>query len=206
MSEYHKIESVYKRDPETKYKNFLEGDFTRPEFEFLKDNKWVATEKVDGTNIRVYYDSDVTFMGRTDKAQIPPHLYNALENLFPEDKFKEVFHDSQVTLYGEGYGAKIQKGGGNYRNNQSFVLFDVAIGWVYLERENVVDIAEKLGIEVVPIIGSGTLEDLVEFTREGFNSRWGDFEAEGIVARPSTEMFDRLGNRIITKIKCKDFQ
>jgi len=68
MSEYHKIESVYKRDPETKYKNFLEGDFTRPEFEFLKDNKWVATEKVDGTNIRVYYDSDVTFMGRTDKA------------------------------------------------------------------------------------------------------------------------------------------
>ena len=30
-------------------------------------------------------------------------------------------------MYGEGYGAKIQKGGGNYRQDQDFVLFDVLL-------------------------------------------------------------------------------
>lgn len=41
--------------------------------------------------------------------------------------------------------------------------------------------------------------------RLGFKSTWGDFQAEGIVARPSVELKNRAGERIITKIKCKDF-
>jgi hypothetical protein len=32
-----------------------------------------------------------------------------------------------------------------------------------------------------------------------------DFQAEGIIARPSVELFSRGGHRIITKIKCRDF-
>ena len=36
-------------------------------------------------------------------------------------------------------------------------------------------------------------------------STWGDFEAEGIVARPKTELMARNGSRLITKIKCRDF-
>ena len=40
----------------------------------------------------------------------------------------EVFPDGAAVLYGEGYGAKIQKGGGNYRADQDFVLFDVRVG------------------------------------------------------------------------------
>jgi hypothetical protein len=39
----------------------------------------------------------------------------------------------------------------------------------------------------------------------GFTSTWGDFQAEGIVARPAVEMKTRSGHRIITKVKCKDF-
>ena len=34
---------------------------------------------------------------------------------------------------------------------------------------------------------------------------WGDFTAEGLVARPKTELFGRDGKRVITKIKYKDF-
>jgi hypothetical protein len=37
-------------------------------------------------------------------------------------------------------------------------------------------------------------------------SRWGEFEAEGLVARPEVELFDRAGHRIITKIKAKDLK
>ena len=111
-----------------------------------------------------------------------------------------------MCLYGEGFGAKIQKGGGNYRKDQGFVLFDVVIDGIFLKREDVEDIANKLDIESVPIVGYGTLEDAVKTAKEGFCSNWGPFKAEGIVARPSVELLDRRGYRVITKIKCKDFQ
>ena len=54
-------------------------------------------------------------------------------------------------------------------------------------------------IEAVPIIGRGVLQDAVKHTREGFKSTIGDCIAEGIVARPETELLDRSGRRIITR-------
>lgn len=207
MQEYHKIQTVFKRDPETKFKTLLEGEYSWPEFEFLSGNEWVFTEKVDGTNIRVMFKGEhITFGGKTDRAQIPAPLVTRLnERFLPQlETFKALFSDS-VCLYGEGYGAKVQKGGGNYRQDQDFVLFDVKIGDWWLQRRDVEDIAEKLGLDIVPIIGSGTLVEMVEQTRHGFNSIWGDFMAEGIVARPAMELKTRSGQRLITKIKCKDF-
>jgi hypothetical protein len=47
---------------------------------------------------------------------------------------------------------------------------------------------------------------VVRWGRGGLKSQWGDFEAEGIVARPKVDLFDRGGNRIICKIKGKDFK
>lgn len=202
--EYHKIQTVFKRDPATSHKNLLIGEYTLPEFEYLKNNKWIFTEKVDGTNIRIYFkNGKVTFAGRTDRAQIPATLVDRLIEKFPTDKF-EGFED--VCLYGEGYGAKIQKGGGNYRADQDFVLFDIKIGEFWLQRPDLEGIAEKLEIDIVPILGKGTLLDMVEQAKEGFPSTWGLFEAEGFVARPATELKTRNGQRIITKIKCRDFR
>ncbi len=208
MKEYHKIQTVYKRNPETRFKTLLEGDYSLPEFAFLAKNEWVFTEKVDGTNIRVMFDGEqITFGGKTDNAQIPAFLVARLnERFLPQlEAFKDIFGEA-VCLYGEGYGAKIQKGGGNYRQDQDFVLFDVKVGKWWLQREDVEDIASKLSLDIVPIIGSGTLFDMVEQARHGFNSIWGDFKAEGIVARPATELKSRNGKRIITKIKHRDFR
>lgn len=206
MSEYHKIQTVFKRDPENKYKTLLIGEYALPEFEYLANNLWTFTEKVDGTNIRVEWDGEqLSFKGRTDRAQIPPFLLEALDELFTVNRFAEVF-DGPAVLYGEGYGPKIQKGGGNYRDDPSFVLFDVNVGGWWLERENVEDISRKFDIGVVPVIGKGRIDDMVHLAAEGFKSTWGDFQAEGIVARPETELRTRSGHRVITKIKCKDFQ
>lgn len=206
MKEYHKIVTVFERDPETKFRTLREGRFALPEFDYLQNNKWVWTEKVDGINIRVMFDGELTFGGKTDRAQIPAHLANRLNELFLplKDKFAEMFEDG-CCLYGEGYGAKIQKGGGNYRPDQDFVLFDVKIGDWWLQRKDVEDIGGKLGLDVVPVIGTGTLHEMVAKTKEGFKSQWGDFLAEGIVARPATELKARNGGRIITKIKNKDW-
>lgn len=210
--EYHKIQTVYKRNPHN-MRFVLEGEWSKPEFEFLANNRWIFTEKVDGTNIRVMWDGqNITFNGKTDNAQMPMPLVYRLQELFEtlpqKEKFREIFKDSNgVVLYGEGYGAKIQKGGGNYKSDGvDFVLFDVKVGRFWLERPNVEDIAVKLGIKVVPVIGEGSLYEAIEMVKNGLTSQWGDFEAEGIVARPSTELFARNGDRIITKIKARDFK
>jgi len=207
MKTYHKIQTVFKRDPETKFRTLLEGDYSTPEIEYLAGLEWEWTEKVDGTNIRIMWDGEaVRFGGKTDRAQIPATLYDALARLFPAAYMGNVFGgDGGVCLYGEGYGPKIQKGGGNYRKDQSFVLFDVRIGDAWLRRGSVNDIASDIGIDFVPTIGAGTLPEMVEMVRAGFNSTWGDFRSEGIVARPAVALVDRMGHRVITKLKCKDF-
>jgi ATP-dependent RNA circularization protein (DNA/RNA ligase family) len=207
MNEYHKIQTIYKRDMETKHKTLLEGQYSLPELEYLSGNQWVFTEKVDGTNIRVMLQGGgITFGGKTDSAQIPAQLVTRLNERFLPlaAKMLEVF-GCDACLYGEGYGAKIQKGGGNYRQDQDFVLFDVKCGDWWLQRADVEDIAQKLGLDVVPIIGGGTLQDAVTAAKTGIVSTWGPFQAEGIVARPKTELKTRNGHRIITKIKCRDF-
>jgi hypothetical protein len=244
METYHKINAPFMRDMDgtrTGQKGkLIVGEWSRPEFEYLADNEWEFTEKVDGTNIRVHLkdgDKDdplapfaVLFGGRSDSAVIPDPLLNALKAIFGvgdatiTGKIQDWMRENSltdVTLFGEGYGPKIQ-GGGKYRNDHSFVLFDVKIGDFWLDRDSVEDIAEKLGIESVPVIGTGTLQSAINIVRgetwmkygqiqmpmgQGrLDSQWGDFEAEGIVARPAVPLFDRMGNRIITKIKAKDFR
>lgn len=210
MKEYHKIQTIFKRDLKGK---IMEGEYSIPEFEYLKNNEWVFTEKVDGTNIRVMFDGNqLTFGGKTDNAQIPAFLVKHLQEKFlPQiDKFKEIFADgtlpANMCLYGEGYGAKIQKGGGNYRPDQGFVLFDIKISDWWLKRVDIEEIAERLQTEVVPVIGTGSLHYMIDKVKNGIKSIWGDFKAEGIVARPAVELKTRSGQRIITKLKHRDFQ
>jgi hypothetical protein len=221
MKEYHKIQTVFKRDPETNHKKLLFGDYSLPEFEYLKDNQWIFTEKVDGTNIRVMFDGKgLSFGGKTDGAQIPALLVKKLNDRFLPQLplfFQKFGNESEVCLYGEGYGAKIQKGGGNYRQDQDFVLFDVNIrakqstednervnDW-WLQRVDVEDVARFFVLDVVPIIGEGTFDEMIQMAKNGFVSTWGSFQAEGIVARPKTELRTRSGARLITKIKHRDF-
>jgi hypothetical protein len=210
MNEYHKIKTVFKRDPATKYRTLLD-EYATPEFEYLRNLEWAFTEKVDGTNIRVMFEPGgehaprVTLGGKTERAQIPATLVTHLQETFPADLMSHVF-DGPTCLYGEGCGAKIQKGGGNYYADQRFVLFDVRIGDWWLKRKDVEDIARALGIPFAPVIGQGNLAAMVGLVKAGINSEWGDFRAEGIVARPMVELQNRSGKRIITKLKCKDFK
>lgn len=214
MTKYPKIKTVYLRNPANRYKTLLEGQFALPELEYLADNRWEWTEKIDGTNIRVRWGlSDgsplampfhsVFFHGRTDRAQIPPFLLTKLQEMFPVDRF---LHLPMMTLYGEGFGARIQKGGGNYiPDGVNFVLFDVKAEDLWLKPADVRDIASKLGINSVPVVGYGTLQEAVELARIGFQSRIGAQMAEGLVMRPAVELLNRRGQRIIAKIKHKDF-
>ena len=209
MVKYDKIETLYKRDMEGT-KKLLVGQFRNKTVEYLKDNIWIFTEKIDGTNIRIYWDGHtITFGGRTDDAQIPVFLLDYLLATFKtnevEQIFEEKFGETPVTLFGEGYGPKIQKGG-TYRKDVSFILFDVFISGNYQSRETVEDIAKAFNIDVVPIVLEGTIQDGEDFVKQHPNSTMGTAKMEGVVGRPKVEMRDRCGNRVIVKIKWADFK
>ena len=209
MQEYHKIKNIYERDHETK--KIIEGKFTDETIEFLKDNIWEFTEKVDGTNIRIIWDGHkVSFAGRTDKAQIPAELSNRLFELFGgesnEQLFEQKFGETPIMLFGEGYGNGIQTGG-LYSDKQDFVLFDLKINDNWQPRESVEEIATYFGIKVVPILLIGTLQDGVEFIKTKPLSAIAkeEYIMEGIIGRTKFELKDRCSNRVIVKIKVKDF-
>ena len=208
MNEYHKIETLFERDVNGT-KKLIEGKFRNEAVEFLANNAWVFTEKIDGTNIRIHWDGyKVEFAGRTDRAQIPKPLMDYLNNTFgsieAEELFEQKFGESDVIFFGEGYGPKIQNGGA-YRDDVSFILFDVQIGDTWLKRESVEDIARTFGIDVVPIIFTGSLQQAVDYVKTKPKSTIGTANMEGLVGRPAVEMRDRMGKRVIVKIKVCDF-
>ena len=222
MSEYHKIETLYERDEKT-FKVRV-GELKNRTYSLLKTWHW--TEKIDGTNIRcIWKDGKLSFGGKTDNAQIHADLVKWLyENVTPE-KVRVAFppdewdregggfeytglKDIDVVIYGEGYGAGIQKGGG-YSTTKKLIVFDVLVdGKWWLNYENVCDVAAKLGLDVVPSFGEMTLEDATVMVWNGFMSKCAvDSKqmAEGLVGRPLETLFDKKGHRLITKLKTKDF-
>lgn len=210
MKEYNKIETIYERDVNGT-KKLIEGKFRNETVEYLANNEWEFTEKIDGTNIRVYWDGHkITFGGRTERASIPSHLVNTLNKIFlneeTEQLFEQKFGEKEVILFGEGYGAKIQAIGSEYRSDVGFILFDVLIGGFYQSRESVEDIARAFALEIVPIVLRGTIQEAVDFIKSKPNSTIGTAKMEGVVGRPRVEMQDRCGNRLIVKIKCRDFE
>jgi len=207
VSEYHKINSIFKRDLSHPKNPLIEGDWASDEFLYLADCEWEFTEKVDGTNIRVCLeDGKVTFGGKTDAAQIPAKLFARLQEVFTAERVQAAFPNARrAVLYGEGFGAGIQSAGKHYGATQEFVLFDVRVGEWWLQRLDVYDVSLSLDIGVVPVIGYGSLRKAVDMVKQGFDSKWGPFKAEGLVARPTVELRSRGGHRIIAKIKCRDF-
>lgn len=192
-------------------------------------NTWEASGKQEGDIKGV--DFHVYYKGKTDSANIHPNLLKHLQEQYPTDKVlaalglkgfipKEEWQDhkwqtiddipQRYTIYGEGYGAKIQKAGGNYLSQgNGFIVFDVKVDDLYLLCSARDEIAAKLGAPVVPFIGMMTLDEAIQYVRTGFKSRIAenkDFMAEGLVIRNELGLKTRRGERIITKLKTCDFQ
>lgn len=215
---YNKINCLYTRDS----KGLLEiGNFCRPEFAYLYDKKWLAFEKVDGSNHSYYWDGhEMQIHGKTESAQIPKFLLEKMQELLPIEKLQEVFpikYDENgeevpfiVRIYGEGYGAKIQKCGGSYiKNDCGFRVFDIKINQYWLDWENVVDICSKLNLEHVEPFGEMTLSEAEDMVVKGFKSPIAenkDLNAEGLVLRPIVQLFDKKHERIMVKIKTCDYR
>lgn len=204
-TEYPKIQTFFKRDPATEFKHVLMGQYALPVFAYLAFADWQWTEKFDGMNVRVIFDGGkVSFAGRTDKAELPPKLFAHLAQQFTVDSLIKVLDPAKLSpecpavLYGEGVGPGIGKHGDWYGTDHSFVLFDVAVGGMYFQRDNVGNVADRLGIPSTQIMCVGSMWEAVLFARE-------EKRIEGLVCRPVEELLDRTGRRVVTKIKYADF-
>lgn len=177
----------------------------------------------------VYFD--VRYAGKTDNAQIPPKLLKHMEEKYPKEKvlaslgLKEFIPASEweidhnwleydqipniYTIYGEGYGNGIQKGGNYIKNGNEFIVFDVKVNDIYLKTDARDEIATKLGAPIVPFIGYFTLDEAIDFVRKGFVSTISEnreYMAEGLVLRTDLGLCNRMGKRLIVKVKYEDFQ
>ncbi len=117
-----------------------------------------------------------------------------------------------VYIYGEFFGKKIQKCGGNYdKDNNRFAVFDICMqGW-WFPIDMLADYCAKLGLCLAPYLGQMTIEEAENMVKGGFKTRVPnvtnpDFIEEGIVARPTVPIKDPRGNRIIVKIKYCDYR
>ncbi len=216
--EYPKINSIQKRHIDGPHKHQFTGEWANPLYGELQDAPWVCREKIDGTNIRVRFDfvdggSTVRIGGRTDKAQMPGPLGLRLDEIFRDPEFAmsvettfEPNPDTSITLYGEGFGAGIQKGA-DY-GPVGFILFDVRIGHMWLLDEDVTGIAMSLNLPRVPIYEDiTTLREAIDVVSHGdLPSHFPLYgEAEGIVAVTKSGLLDRRGNRVVAKVKGVDF-
>ncbi len=206
---YPKINTIWERDENNKFR-IIEGNYSKIEFTAVK--KWSITEKIDGTNIRVIYKNGiVSFGGRTDNAQIPANLYEYLQRTFTLPQMKELFGDADiqdVVLFGEGYGPKIQKGGGLYRDDAGFILFDAYIGGWWVLRDSIEDIASNIGIGCVPLIGTMGIDEAVKYVQSKPDSLIANKPKimEGIVARSYPLMLFRNGDPLMWKLKARDYK
>lgn len=114
------------------------------------------------------------------------------------------------TIYGEGYGEGIQKGGRYLKGKNDFIVFDVKVNEIWLQPENVKEIASKLDAQYVPEYGPMTIDEAMNVCRfMDWKSQIAEDKTlpiEGIVLKTPLGFLDRMGRRIICKIKVEDFK
>jgi len=200
MESYPKMLNLFKFDEATGNRR---REYSCVEFTFLQECPWVLMEKVDGMNVRIIFDEDGSHVvkGRTDRAVLHPDLVAAIDTMVAGCGL------ASITLYGEGYGGGIQKGG-VYRPDKSFILFDA---WRevsgYLPFSELHDLAVGKGIPLVPVIGTATLRSAYERVQRGMQSTLridGGF-AEGLVGRPLIPLRGIHGQRLMVKVKHRDY-
>ncbi len=179
-----------------------------------------------------HMDPQLWFMGRTDTSEIPKHLQEYLTETYTLDKVLHAVRKARgaqgVILYMEGYGEKIQ-GGHNYRKGVSARIFDIfvldlngpapysqdgsqsAAGW-WLSRKAIQAVARDLDVDTPPFIGRMTIDQIIEYVKssptsivaeeDGGNP---DYLMEGVVCKSNPMIYNRKGERVIWKLKRRDF-
>lgn len=179
-----------------------------------------AMEKVHGTsahvrlrkvvNIGSPFDIDVEVIYYAGGAS-----HDSFVKIFDEPALKAAFlavpELTDVTVYGEAYGGKLQGMSDTYGKQLRFIAFDVLISERWLSVESADLMAQKLGFEFVPYERISTDQAALDAERDRPSRvavRRGITEpkiSEGVVLRPIVEVTLNNGTRICAKHKRVEF-
>ena len=183
--------------------------YAKPWVEHLRGVKFHASEKIDGTSVGIVWDGErISFVGHTVKSEFCPRYLDYLKANFATAEFEsvieEIFSDTPVTIYGEGISKDYNVHYGFPEGN--FIMYDVQNeGGTFYNREPVREIAAKLAL-ITPYEEMMTLDEAIEFVKSRPMSRLDPTKKmEGLVLRAPVEMYTNTGERIICKVKVKDF-
>lgn len=224
---YQKIDTIAKRDLEGN-KRLIDGTFRDTAVEYLKDVKWEATEKADGSSFVVWWDGYKARVsgGRNQQAERIEPIYTVLEESMCSPESEQLFEQmfkresdvdeqgnplppKEVEIFGEIIGPGVQKVGKLYGDTQRFLVFDIMVDKCYLERSSgfYKEIVKAFGLEEVPTLPDMTPNEAVEFVKSKPRS-WinSDAPMEGVVLRPKVRLYGPNGSRLIVKVKAKDYE
>lgn len=234
---YEKIYAPFGRDSsKSEYVNT--SKWSKPEFEFLQNNEWIWTQKIDGSNLNIIWDGErVSYKGHTDKTQWNERSKNYIESVFctteAETVFEQLYGEQPVIVSMEIVSKDFNQNYGHLDGH--FYVYDVRNGVTgkYWDRKAVEDFVQAFDpeykeIEAVQIIFKGTIKEAIEWVKiareynENFERKsvyisnivgfvdvknpLGKYPIEGLVGRPLVEIYNSKGERIITKVKCKDYE
>ena len=225
---YPKIRTLYTRDDKFK----VTKEYTLPVFGNIE--KWLLTEKVDGTNMSVrvseapwdFRSTGIQVRGRTANAELKMFQgaidsVNIGSEVLEHDGWEtDTLHGAmrlvmrqhdltQLEIFGEAYGQGIQSGGW-YAPAQQFIVYDIRVnGKLWLSWQQVCDTAQALNLRTVPVVfPSATISTAEQIVRMGFKSMLTEDTrcCEGVVARPATgELTMNNGERVVWKLKHSDY-
>lgn len=214
FTKYAKFSSPFKKDE--KWLN------TRELSQYLPDGRWIITEKIDGANIRIiltkpdeegnrkiHIASRKLILNSEDKSS--KQFMDCLKEV-NLNKIKEYFKDveSTVVIYGEGYGAGVQKGG-IYSKEKNYRVFDIRIGEAYQDFEYVQKVCIDNQLNVVPImceLTEITYEEclkVLKLFQETLIKEGDGGKPEGLVYKFEPVLLNKYKERLIFKVKHKDF-
>lgn len=200
----------------------------RPEILAVKEV--IATEKLHGTNFRLFFPAgmtsidDIQYGGRNEEFGTgessfyggrPVRWFKERPEML--ERMRETFASyafSDVTVFGEAFGAGIQKGV-RYVTDDSIVFraFDIAVAENFLTYDLFVEVCDKAGLPRVPEIwrGDPTIESLdallEKVSAEGKKNGVDDEGnlSEGVVVRSNPLFRDVFGQWLIIKHKSESF-
>lgn len=207
-------------------------DGTSMRIEVKKESVYSEVNSIEDIGNIIGVKFTVRIAGKTDNAQIPKNLLKHMQEKYTNEKIlaslglKEFIPVEEwenehnwleydqipdlYTIYGEGYGEGIQSGSWYIKGGNEFIVFDVKVNDIYLKTEARDEIAKKLGAPIVPFVGYFTLDEAIDYVRKGFKSTVAENPevkmAEGLVLRTDLGLRNRMGKRLIVKVKYEDFQ
>jgi hypothetical protein len=168
-----------------------------------------ATEKIHGSSFHILFkDNTLHFFAGGEKEENFRKMFDVPSLI---EKFKLLNITYPITVYGEGYGGKMQAMSKSYGKVLKFIAFEVKVGERWLSVPDAEQIVLQLGLEFVhyrkipttlETIDAEILLDSEQAIRNGMGP---GHKREGVVLRPLIEVYKNNGARIIAKHKRTDF-